>query len=60
VEGDSWTSDWSWTRGCDQVLAPMEQASSLVPEQIRTRGVSTNDPRYRRALFHLLAAETSC
>jgi hypothetical protein len=60
VEGDSWTSDRSWTCGCDRVLAPMEQASSLVHEQILTRGVSTNDPRCRRALFHLLAAETSC
>jgi hypothetical protein len=23
-------------------------------------GVPTSDPRYRRALFHLLACETSC
>jgi hypothetical protein len=60
VEGGSWTNDRSWVRGYDRVLAPMEQASSLFHEQILTRGVSTNDPRYRRALFHLLAAETSC
>jgi hypothetical protein len=29
VEGGSWTSDLSWVRGYDQVLIPMEQASSL-------------------------------
>jgi hypothetical protein len=60
VEGGSWTSDRSWVRGYDQVLIPMEQASSLFHEQILARGVPSDDSRYRRALFHLLAAETSC
>jgi len=50
----------SWVRGYDQVLIPMEQASSLFHERILGRGVLSDDPRYRTALFHLLAAETSC
>jgi hypothetical protein len=60
MDGGSWTNDRSWIRGYDQVLVPMEQASSLFHERILGRGVPSDDPRYRRALFHLLAAETSC
>jgi hypothetical protein len=47
-------------RGYDNVLAPMERASSLFHEKVLKKNVSTEDPRYRDALFHLLAAETSC
>jgi len=60
VEGGSWTGDISWVRGYDNVLAPMEKASSLFHERITARGVPADDPRYRAALYHLLAAETSC
>jgi hypothetical protein len=60
VDGGSWTNDLSWVRGYDQVLIPMEQASLLFHERVLARGVSTDDSRYRNALFHLLAAETSC
>jgi hypothetical protein len=60
VEGGSWTNDLSWVRGYDQVLIPMEQASSLFHERVLAHGVPSNDPRYRKALFNLLAAETSC
>jgi hypothetical protein len=60
MEGGSWTSDISWVRGYDQVLIPMEQASSSFHERILARGVPTSDARYRNALFHLLTAETSC
>jgi hypothetical protein len=60
VEGGSWTADLSWVRGYDQVLIPMERASFLFHEQILARGVPSDDPRYRKALFHLLAAEASC
>jgi hypothetical protein len=60
VDGGSWTSDLSWVRGYDQVLVPMEQASSLFHERVRARGVPSEDPRYRNALFHLLTAQTSC
>ena len=41
-------------------LIPMEQASSLFHERVLAHGVPSDDPRYRKALFHLLAAETSC
>ena len=37
VEGGSWTNDLSWVRGYDQVLIPMEQASSLFHERILAR-----------------------
>ena len=60
MEGGSWTSELSWVRGYDQVLIPMEQASSLVHERVLARGIPSHDPRYRTALFHLLAAEASC
>ncbi|MGH2768603.1 MAG: glycosyl hydrolase family 57 [Actinomycetota bacterium] len=60
MEGGSWTNDISWVRGYDRVLIPMEEASSLFNEQILAHGIPTDDPRYRRALFHLLTAETSC
>ena len=60
MDGGSWTSDLSWVRGYDQVLIPMEQASVLFHERILARGVPSDDPHYRNALFHLLAAETSC
>ncbi len=60
VEGGSWTGDVSWVRGYDNVLAPMEEASALFHERITSRGVPAGDPRYRAALFHLLASQTSC
>jgi hypothetical protein len=60
VDGGSWTNDRSWVRGYDQVLIPMEQASALFHDRVLARGVPSDDPRYRKALFHLLAAETSC
>jgi hypothetical protein len=60
MEGGSWTSNISWVRGYGQVLKPMEAASALFAEKILARGVPAADPRYRRALFHLLASQTSC
>ena len=60
VEGGSWTNDMSWVRGYADVLAPMEKASSLFAERVAARGVPSDDPGYRAALFHLLTSETSC
>jgi hypothetical protein len=54
------TSDISWIRGYGNVLAPMERASALFRKHLLAPGVPASDPRYRRALFHLLACETSC
>ena len=59
MEGGSWTNNISWVRGYERVLAPMEQASSLFHERVLAKDVRTDDPRYRNALFHLLAAEES-
>jgi hypothetical protein len=59
VEGGSWTNNISWVRGYDDVLQPIERASAMFSEKI-LNAVPTNDARYRGALFHLLAAETSC
>ena len=50
-------------RGCaatKTLLAPMDEASSLFHEHLLARRVPADEPRYRKALFHLLAAETSC
>ena len=60
MDGGSWTSDISWVRGYENVLVPMERASSLFNEHLLVPKVPADDPRYRRALFHLLACETSC
>ena len=37
----------------------MDKASSLFHERVLAKGIPTDDPRYRNALFHLLAAEES-
>jgi hypothetical protein len=60
MEGGSWSNSISWVQGYDAVIGRMERASALFHERILARGVHSNDPRYRNALFHLLTAETSC
>jgi len=59
MEGGSWTSNISWVQGYDNVLQPMERASAAFAASIEGK-IATTDPRYRKALFHLLTAETSC
>jgi hypothetical protein len=58
MEGGSWTNDRSWVRGYEDVLGPMREASVAFHE--RTAGASPRESRYRNALFHLLASQTSC
>jgi hypothetical protein len=60
MEGGSWTSNLSWVKGYDNVLAPMEEASIRFHQQIDGKDISTDDQRYRNALFHLLSSQTSC
>lgn len=60
MEGGSWTSDLSWVKGYDAVLGPMEAASAHFNRKVLVPGVSPDDPRYRNALFHLMASQTSC
>jgi hypothetical protein len=60
MEGGSWTNNISWVRGYDSFLGPMERASALFYEKVIKPGVSTSDPGYKNALFHLLTSQTSC
>ena len=60
MEGGSWTSDLSWVRGYGNVLGPMEAASALFHEKVTQPGRPTGERRYRNALLHLLASQTSC
>lgn len=60
MEGGSWTNNLSWVRGYEDVLGPMEAASSLFHEKAISAKVNTSEPRYRNALFHLLTSQTSC
>jgi len=60
VEGGSWTNNISWVRNYQDVLEPMAVASALFHETVLRRGVSSSDPRYRNALYHLLTSQTSC
>lgn len=60
VEGGSWTNNISWVRGYDQLLGPMEKASSLFYERALQPHVPTGEHRFRNALFHLLCSQTSC
>ncbi len=60
MEGGSWTNDLSWVKGYDNLLGPMEAASSLFNEKVLRPGISTDHPSYRNALFHLMASQTSC
>jgi hypothetical protein len=38
----------------------MERASSLFSQKVLKPGVSTDERRYRNALYHLLMSQTSC
>ena len=60
MEGGSWTNNISWVRGYDNVLGPMERASSLFNEHVLKAKVAPSDPRYRRALYFLMCSQTSC
>ena len=57
MDGGSWTNDISWVRGYEDVLGPMEHVSSLFSEKVLKPGVPSDDPRYRKALFHLLTTQ---
>jgi hypothetical protein len=60
IEGGSWTNNVSWLYGYDNVVTPMLQASSMFQEKAVKGRVPTWEHRYRNALFHLLAAQSSC
>lgn len=58
VEGGSWTNNISWVRGYESLLGPMESASALFAR--KAAQASPTEPRYQRALYHLLMSQTSC
>jgi hypothetical protein len=60
MDGGSWTGNISWVRGYEGLLGPMESVSTLFAETVAAAGVQATDPRYRKALFHLLVSQTSC
>lgn len=60
MEGGSWTSNISWVQGYESLIGPMEKVSALFYDKVIKRGVPSRDPRYRNALFHLMASQTSC
>jgi len=60
MDGGSWTNDISWVNGYENVLGPMEKASSLFNEKVLSKNMPTNDYRYANALFHLMSSQTSC
>ena len=60
VEGGSWTNNISWVKGYDALMGPMERVSALFFQKALAPGVSTAEPRFRNALFHVLASQTSC
>jgi hypothetical protein len=60
MEGGSWTNNISWVKGYEDVLGPMEKASSLFFEKVLKPGIPTNNPAFRKSLFFLLTSQTSC
>jgi hypothetical protein len=60
MDGGSWTNDISWVQGYDNVLGPMERASSLFHEKVIKPGLSTDSDAYRKALYYLMTSQTSC
>lgn len=60
MEGGSWTNNISWVRGYENILGPMEKVSSLFHEKVLKPGLPTAEHRFRNALFHLMASQTSC
>jgi hypothetical protein len=60
MDGGSWTNNLSWVRGYENVLDPMLKVSSLFFEKVIKQDMSTDEYRYRNALFHLLTSQTSC
>ena len=60
MEGGSWTNNISWVQGYENVLTPMNKLSAQFHQVLDNRNIDRNGHTYRNALFHLLAAETSC
>jgi hypothetical protein len=60
MDGGSWTNNISWVKGYENVLGPMEKASSHFYEKVIRPAIPPGEARFRNALFHLLSSQTSC
>jgi hypothetical protein len=60
MDGGSWTNDLTWVRGYENVLGPMQQTSALFHDKVTRGQQPSGERRYRNALLHLLASQTSC
>jgi hypothetical protein len=60
VEGGSWTNNISWEKGYENLITPMNKLSAMFHQVTDDRPIDKNSHPYRNALYHLLAAETSC
>ncbi|MBC7970763.1 MAG: glycosyl hydrolase family 57 [Verrucomicrobia bacterium] len=69
MEGSSWTNDRSWVKDYDNVLTPMNQLSAHFHQTfdplVQTpsepgQTLTTQTPRYRKALLYNLLLQTSC
>ena len=60
VEGVSWTNDISWVKGYESVLEPIEYVSAEFNRKVLANGIDPSEPRFRKALYHLLLTQTSC
>ncbi|MDR0331709.1 MAG: hypothetical protein LBH93_08390 [Chitinispirillales bacterium] len=60
MDGGSWTNDISWVKGYQNVLDPINQLSAKFAQKVLNSKVSTDEHRYRNALYYLLVSQTSC
>nr|VFJ68014.1 MAG: hypothetical protein BECKDK2373C_GA0170839_11744 [Candidatus Kentron sp. DK] len=60
MDGGSWTNNISWVEGYENVLGPMDKVSARFSQKMLDKGIPTDSPAYRNALFHLLTSQTSC
>jgi len=60
MDGGSWTDNISWVKGYENVIGPMERASSHFFEKVIRPAIPSSEGRFRNALFYLLCSQTSC
>ena len=60
MEGGSWTNNISWVKGYEKMLKPMEQVSAQFNRKVLAKRIDPTEPRFRKALYHLLLTQTSC
>jgi hypothetical protein len=60
MEGGSWTNNISWVNGYEALLGPIDRVSALFFQRVLAPNIPSSEERYRNALLHLLASQTSC